>query len=83
MTKLKWKQLSKTEYVSEDGRFRIAKTSNMYESYWVLHDACVASEYTYKFPSLTACKEEAKFRYERKQINMDEELNMEEEHDIR
>lgn len=65
MTKLKWKQLNKTEYVSEDGRFRITKTSNMYQTYWVLHDIYVTSEFNYKFPSLTVCKEEAKFRYER------------------
>ena len=65
MVKLKWKQLSKTEYVSEDGRFRITKTSDIYQSYWVLHDACVTSEFVYKFPSLTACKEEAKLRFER------------------
>ena len=65
MARLIWKQLSKTEYVSEDGRFRIEKTRDMYRSYWVLHDAYVTSEYNYKFPSLTACKEEAKYRYER------------------
>lgn len=65
MTKLRWKQLSKTEYVSEDGRFRILKTSDMYSSFWVLHDIYDVSEYTYKYPSLTACKEEAKFRWDR------------------